>query len=130
MPGETYSQQWSLTRLQCALWHHLVETTHWHSPPPRHGLPTEYYPFKRCQFPVGHSVLSKYRLSRKTQHNRIRRLVGYMVRFLCLKNPSICMYNCNFVNFSHYTDDLQKHLSVQTPWCGNFRFSIKSKVLC
>jgi len=26
-------EQWSLTRLQCALWHHLVEK-HWHSPPP------------------------------------------------------------------------------------------------
>ena len=28
---ETCFEQWSLTRLQCALWHHLVETTHWHS---------------------------------------------------------------------------------------------------
>jgi hypothetical protein len=28
---ETYFEQWSLTCLQCALWHHLVETTHWHS---------------------------------------------------------------------------------------------------
>ena len=28
---ETCFQQWSLTRLQCALRHHLVETTHWHS---------------------------------------------------------------------------------------------------
>jgi len=25
-------------------------------PPPFSGLPTEYYPFKTCQFPVGHSV--------------------------------------------------------------------------
>ena len=28
---ETCFEQWSLTRLQCALWHHLVEITHWHS---------------------------------------------------------------------------------------------------
>ena len=28
---ETCFEQLSLTRLQCALWHHLVETTHWHS---------------------------------------------------------------------------------------------------
>jgi membrane protein insertase Oxa1/YidC/SpoIIIJ len=28
---ETCFEQWSQTRLQCALWHHLVETTHWHS---------------------------------------------------------------------------------------------------
>ena len=28
---ETCFEQWSLTRLQCALWHHLVETAHWHS---------------------------------------------------------------------------------------------------
>ena len=28
---ETCFKQWSLTRLQCALWHHIVETTHWHS---------------------------------------------------------------------------------------------------
>ena len=31
---ETYFEQWSLTPLQCALWHDLVETTHWHIPPP------------------------------------------------------------------------------------------------
>ena len=31
VPGETCFEQWSMTRLQCALWHHLVETTHWHS---------------------------------------------------------------------------------------------------
>jgi len=24
------------------------------------GLPTEYYPFKRCQVPVGHSVLEVF----------------------------------------------------------------------
>ena len=29
--GNMFRKQWSLTRLQCALWHHLVETTHWHS---------------------------------------------------------------------------------------------------
>jgi len=51
---ETCFEQWSLTGLQCALWHHLVETTHWHSPPT--PQPTEYYPFKRCQVPVGHPV--------------------------------------------------------------------------
>ena len=34
VPGETCFQQWSLTRLQCALWHHLLETTQWHSPFP------------------------------------------------------------------------------------------------
>ena len=28
---ETCFVQWSLARLQCVLWHHLVETTHWHS---------------------------------------------------------------------------------------------------
>ena len=28
---ETCFEQWSLTRLQCARWHHLVETTHWHT---------------------------------------------------------------------------------------------------
>ena len=28
---ETCFEQWTLTRLQCALWHRLVETTHWHS---------------------------------------------------------------------------------------------------
>ena len=28
---EACFEQWSLTRLQCALWHHLVETTHGHS---------------------------------------------------------------------------------------------------
>ena len=28
---ETCFEQWSVTHLQCALWHHLVETTHWHS---------------------------------------------------------------------------------------------------
>jgi len=28
---ETCFEQWSLTRLQCAQWHHLVETTHWHN---------------------------------------------------------------------------------------------------
>ena len=26
------------------------------APPPYPGLPTEYYPFKRCQVPVGHPV--------------------------------------------------------------------------
>ena len=28
--------------------------------PPPHVLPTEYYPFKRCQVPLGHPVLWKY----------------------------------------------------------------------
>ena len=51
----------SLTRFQCALWHHLVETTHWHSLF-FYSIPTEYYPFKRCQVPVGHSVLYRYML--------------------------------------------------------------------
>jgi len=32
---ETCFEQWALTGVQCALWHHLAETTHWHSPPPR-----------------------------------------------------------------------------------------------
>jgi len=58
---ETCLEQLSLTRLQCALWHLLVETTHWHSllffgAVLALGLPTEYYPFKRCQVPLGHSV--------------------------------------------------------------------------
>ena len=58
---ETYFEQWSLTRLQCMLCHHPVETTHWHSllffgavPTSPFGQPTVYYPFKRCQIPVGH----------------------------------------------------------------------------
>ena len=58
---ETCFEQWSLTRLQCALWHHLVETTHWHSlfffgAVLALDLPTEHYPFKSCQVPVGHPV--------------------------------------------------------------------------
>ena len=59
---ETRFEQWSLTRFLCALWHHLVETTHWHSlfffsaVPPATGRPTEYDPFKRYQVPVGHPV--------------------------------------------------------------------------
>jgi len=58
---ETCFEQWSLTHLQCVLWHHLVETTHWHSlfflgAVLTLGVPTEYYPFKRCQVPVGHLV--------------------------------------------------------------------------
>ena len=51
----TCFEQWSLTCLQCALWHHLVETTHW----AQFILlrrSSEYYPFKRCQVPVSHSV--------------------------------------------------------------------------
>jgi len=61
---ETCFEQWSLTRLQCALWHHFVESTHWHSlfffgAVLALSLPTKYYPFKRCQIPVGHSVLMK-----------------------------------------------------------------------
>jgi len=58
----TCFEQWSLTRLQCALWHHLVETTQWHSlfffgavpPPPR----STYWvlPNQRCRVPVGHPV--------------------------------------------------------------------------
>ena len=51
---ETCLKQWSLT-LQCALWHHLVETTHWHSLF-FYSIPTKYYPFKRCQVPMGHPV--------------------------------------------------------------------------
>ena len=54
-------QQWSLTRLQCALWHHLVESgqprgQECRPPRPLLSLPTEYYPFKSCQVPVGHPV--------------------------------------------------------------------------
>ena len=59
---ETCFEQWSLTRLQCALWHHLVESGQPrgqnadHLVPPL-GLPTEYYPFKRRRVPLGHPVL-------------------------------------------------------------------------
>jgi len=53
---ETCFEQWSLIHLQCALWHHLVETTHWHSLF-FFGQPTKYYPFKRCQVFVDHPVV-------------------------------------------------------------------------
>jgi len=56
VPGGTCFEKWSLTHLQCALWHHLVENTHWHGLF-FFGLPTEYYPFKRCQVPVCHPVV-------------------------------------------------------------------------
>ena len=57
---ETCFELWSLTRLQCVLWHHLVESGQprgkgaGHLAPPSLRLPTEYYTFKRCQVPVGY----------------------------------------------------------------------------
>jgi len=61
VPGKHVSNNGHWRGLQCALWHHLVETKHWHSllffgAVLALGLPTEYYPFEKCQVPVGHLV--------------------------------------------------------------------------
>ena len=71
---ETCFEQWSLTRLQRALWHHLVETK-CRPPRPPHSLPTEHYLFKRCQVPVGHPVLAD------SKNQRTLRLKRFCVLF-------------------------------------------------
>ena len=61
---ETCFEQWSLTRLQCALWHHLIETSHWHilflfgavPPPPSSAYLLSTTHSKDVRFPVGHPV--------------------------------------------------------------------------
>ena len=86
---ETCFEQWSLTSLQCALWHHLVESDQPRGKecqpprPPLLGLPTEYYPFKRCQVPVGHSVdvISDY-WENQTKNMKISNGVKCRVRLM------------------------------------------------
>ena len=61
VPGKCF-EQWSLTRCSTGQVSIATEVANPeeknanHIAPPPLGLPTEYYPFKRCQVPVGHPV--------------------------------------------------------------------------
>ena len=53
---ETCFEQWSLPRLHCS-WNGQPSRKEFRPPcPTPGGLPPEYYPFKRCQVPLGHSL--------------------------------------------------------------------------
>ena len=117
VPGKHVSNngRWLVCSVRCdtiLLKPHIGTVPH-PSPSPPLGLPTEYYPFERCQVPVGHPVPSSSKVMpfwRRWQHTGCRKgekFLEYLTDLFTVafnKCSFLVSYpNRNFVHISHVT---------------------------